>query len=928
MTTSETREEIYTATGPEQDTYAHSGDDDDDNSSAASPDPTELEKQASFSKEHKLEVANAYRTAHRKGALRVRFVAPRPGETKVSTTISYIGEREAVEEESPATLHPSFEAYHKPANLIKLEEVVYFDCEAHPKYHSVYPGALTVHGYAWECWEFEEMLGPQIKADAGRSNDDDADKDEEPIPLSDVLFKQVVRRMSELAPAKEEAGKEAKLGLYAGASLGTDPEADKSDVIQFIGRAAMEEAEKRREKNIAGWDIVLDALFIALNRGEGILDCSTEPTLANEWVHLNPEDGHMGMCAFLRQMVISAEILRRLKSEKSEKNADGDEDGDRAVKGFRFDPKHLTMQTVSSLIVAQQWMANQEPRWTRGLPLAAEKPVSAVARKQADEAVKIADQLIELGVYAVAADTLTVAVEIDPANVEYRQTRGHALLRAAQAEEEVGNEAGAKAIYEQTVVEACRLTQYLEKDWLTWALYAKARIGWGGIKEGLRAWEHALELATEEDDKQIIKDNIVAARMEMAEELISASHIQDRHEQRLAVKAIDDWDFDLLGNVLRWCSTVYTRQEQGLIAFAESIKWPYIEEVRHRVTGLYDRMLDLKEDDILPCVHDWLHGLSVPGRWYADSLINALVSSSASLKSIGISTSGNLGLVLTSATYWRTTTTLGRVLAALPGVVSVNGWVGPCPPAKVNQGWRSVPQARWVDVPFLVPALAHRIIKTGDNDPVDFCENEEIDTYLAEIMDVSKWTIPGTPEHDPQRYAVKSINLKPSQSDQDKELDLVCDANITFEVHNPEPEEPMKNEKRQSLTKRLFRRDKKTSETIRYDVDLRVLSTFVVLPKCHTFGEAGHPVHNRELHLFQLKAWTPAHLVDDDTWKNAAVGDVIVINATGEGAEIMARAICCLRSLSAAVRKPGGPCFACSVKSARRLRILALIWCD
>ncbi|KAL3459192.1 hypothetical protein BJX64DRAFT_291445 [Aspergillus heterothallicus] len=920
MTTAESREENYTAAEEDDDDgYAHSDEDVNSKDLESTPGEDEIDNEEIT----KLSEAAAYRTEQTKGALHVRFIAPGPNETKVSTILAYVGESEVlVEEDSAPVIHPSFESYYKPAVLNGLEEEVYFDCEAHPKYHSVYPGALTVHGYGLECWEFEDILGPLVKTEAeeGEGDEEDDDEDDDPILLPDVQLKQVLRRLSELRPAKGAAAEKES------ARLGADPEEDKLHVLQFIGSDPLKEAESRQaEKNGSPAsasdddkeDTVLDALFRALNRGLGIVDYSTDPNIGNHWIALHPEAGQQGMRLFIRQMIISAEILRRLEA--------GDDEGKSGK--AKFDPKHLTVQAVSSLIICQQWMANVEMRMTPGLPLPPAKVVSNKEREQADAALQIAEGAMEIGMHELAAQTLATAIEIDPANVEYRQTLVHALLKAGEEEEEEENEAGAKVFYEQAVVEGRRLTQYAENDWLAWGFYAMARLAWGGIKESLQAWEHALELATDEDDKKTVKDNIAAARMAMVEEFLSASRIEDRHERHPAFMAIKDWDFDLLGNVLRWYSTVHKRQEEGLIAFAESIQWPYVDEVRKRVTGLYDRIWDLKEDNILFSLHDWMYGLHCPGHWFADSAINALVVCSASLKSLGVSSCDNIGLVLPGVTYWRTMTKVGRVLGALPGANSVNGWIGPCPPAKIDQGWKSGHKAQWVDIPFVAPALVHRAIKIGDIDPVNVREDEDADAYLEEVKDASKWTIPSPPQQDTQRYTVKAINLNPSSPDQDKDLDLVCDVTITFEVHSTNESETNNAENRSSIRRRLFHRDK-SANIVCHDIHLEMLSTFVVPPECHMADGIGHPVHARELHLYQMKSWTPAQLADETTWKLAAVGNMLLINATGEGAEVMARAICSLRALSAVVRKPGGPCFRCAVESAKRLRILALIWCD
>jgi len=57
---------------------------------------------------------------------------------------------------------------------------------------------------------------------------------------------------------------------------------------------------------------------------------------------------------------------------------------------------------------------------------------------------------------------------------------------------------------------------------------------------------------------------------------------------------------------------------------------------------------------------------------------------------------------------------------------------------------------------------------------------------------------------------------------------------------------------------------------------------------------------------------------------------LIVINATGKGAETLARAWCSERGKSALIRRATGPCFACAYKAADSVKmglgLGVLIW--
>jgi hypothetical protein len=60
--------------------------------------------------------------------------------------------------------------------------------------------------------------------------------------------------------------------------------------------------------------------------------------------------------------------------------------------------------------------------------------------------------------------------------------------------------------------------------------------------------------------------------------------------------------------------------------------------------------------------------------------MSALILCTPSIsKTLKLSAFWDWGLSLPQSSYWRTRTALGRVFGALPGVKSVNGWIGPCP---------------------------------------------------------------------------------------------------------------------------------------------------------------------------------------------------------------------------------------------------------
>jgi hypothetical protein len=101
---------------------------------------------------------------------------------------------------------------------------------------------------------------------------------------------------------------------------------------------------------------------------------------------------------------------------------------------------------------------------------------------------------------------------------------------------------------------------------------------------------------------------------------------------------------------------------------------------------------------------------------------------------------------------------------------------------------------------------------------------------------------------------------------------------------------------------------------------------FVSLKCCYPEPKAAHEVHVRELPKYQTNIWTVEqlkHLTPGDDSR-----DVIIINATGSGARVLAQAWCAERGKNAIIRTEGGPCFACAVRASGKqgLGLGVLIW--
>ncbi|KAL4874231.1 hypothetical protein BJY04DRAFT_226454 [Aspergillus karnatakaensis] len=821
-------------------------DETDDDSSSAAQDST-------------LQEAKAYIAAQKNGRLRISLKGPTRKSTKVSARVSLHGEDEdqSVHEPTLKSEHPAFDLYRKTKKFLRPnpddgstatdhEESLYFDCESDPAYHHPRPGTLTVHGYALERWDHEERFGSgqgelqrKFLLNTG--------------PLVDPEPGQLFRRLDELRKGSRVLGERKEL--------------DDADVVEFIGQAAMD-CITSAEKDVY---MTLVTLLAVLNRRDEFWHFGERMSVAQEWTGVATERSEtLGLWSFLWQMVITGEIARRLDSGEAWGASTG-----------------LTAHVLASLMVYDLWMGNVEWEISEDLPLPAARVVSAGERLEAVEMNALAVKQMEEEP-DVAADLLEKAVAIDPMNIFYRIKRCHALSVAADNAMDEGDQETAEELYVEAVVEAKYITLLAPSHNMGWLLYAKAQLARGATKKALAAYEKAASLPAPEEDTQTFKERIVETKMDLVQEFLAATSIADPVRQHKAIKEINNWDYDIVGNMVRWHSKVHERQEEGLVAFAEAIKWPYVEEARVRITALYERLQAGKEPNLMAALHDWLYGIVLPGKYFAYTIMNCLVLCSQTVASIGAAPPDLCGLRVDGVTYWRTNSVLGRVLGASTGISSLNGWLGPCPSVNSSNGDE---RAAWLIVEAK-RISANSKSKTPNPKTLALNEDEDPSAYKDDTTDPETWAIPQQPVHESTKYIIKSINLKAMEENK-------YQAGISFDVN-------------------------KSSQ---FEVLLDTNPAFVSLPPCHPANAAGHAVHSRELDSYALEACSPESLMDENTFSTAGAADITVINATGDGAETMARAVCAFRGLNAAIRGTDGPCFACAVHATRSMRLDGLVWC-
>lgn len=73
----------------------------------------------------------------------------------------------------------------------------------------------------------------------------------------------------------------------------------------------------------------------------------------------------------------------------------------------------------------------------------------------------------------------------------------------------------------------------------------------------------------------------------------------------------DKWDLEC--KIMQTYSLVHEKQVEGLLKFAEILKWPYLNETCDAVEDVYS---DLRYGKTIPFdLYDWIFGLVLSGKW-------------------------------------------------------------------------------------------------------------------------------------------------------------------------------------------------------------------------------------------------------------------------------------------------------------------------
>ena len=617
-----------------------------------------------------------------------------------------------------------------------------------------------------------------------------------------------------------------------------------------------------------------------LNRTDIFADFTKSSSIAFTWSA--PNEG-IGLWNLLWQIIIAKELALRLEHTTA------------GYTGY-------TQRILASLTISKLWLTNVEII-LEDSKINLENIAKPKTREEIDKAERLknkGNEALKAQQYQKAVDLYTEAIEIDLSNSIYRSNRSSALMSIGRVE----------AAREDAIV-ATRLDPNYAKGW--------ARLGFSELKQGngkkaRAAYERAIEIAGDKATA-LMKQGLADSKAKIDADIKAIEKETDQKARGALWKDLEDREWDILGKDPQIHSHVHQRQADGLLFFAERMKWSYINETRDNVEDAYAK---LKSGDIIPVnLHDWLFGLMLPGRWTSYTIMTALIHCTPSIsKEIGVANYYECGLSVPKQSYWRIRTVLGRVLGCLPGLVSMCGWIGPCPPVEFNPPLRE-------KRPCYVRLEARPVVPIVSTDGVIYVgarpyndtriqPGEELEGYLLQMKDPDSWVTPQPPIKEVSTVSIKGIYLKKMPLDvkvaANKELTeqevaktIECRASIAFNIDDNE----------QPVTYVLYTNP-----------------VFVTLPACRPTGENGtHEAHLRELPRFQKNIWT-VDMLKDHTPADFEDDEVMIINATGKGAEVLARAWCAERGKNAIIRRTGGPCFVCAVRGASQtgLKVGILIW--
>ena len=758
------------------------------------------------------------------------------------------------------------------------ENDMLFDIESDPKYENTNPGTITVEGFAMECWDYEENSRREGKFI--RVND---------AKIPNIPARKLLRRIDELRRSNPR--------------LRWDTWREDDDLQEFVENMGYSRyvntslwrssdcASSIQQNPSAGnhsGGLLLGDICSLLNRRDVFADFTSNSSIAPEFTGFGKEI--TGLWSFLWQVIIATELARRFERYP-----------DWGSRGF-------TPKILASLIVADLWLRNVEiiMRDNTISLVDIKKPQTPLEEAKAEDFKSRGNKAMKNKQYQEAVDLYTKAVKIDLSSAVYRANRSAALLSMEK--------------FEQACTDAFIATQLDPNYAKAWARLGIAHLKRDNWQRAHDAYQRAIEVAGDESTS-LMRQGLAGAKAKLDAEAEAIDRETNPRAREVLRKNCLDQDWDTIHKIPSFHSRVHEWQVEGLLIFAGRMKWPYINEARNFAEGVYTSM---RGGQAIPCqLLDWLFGITLPGKWMSYKIMTALIICTPSIAAeAAITCNYQRGLSLPQRTYWRVRTVLGRVLGCLPGVISLCGWIGPCPPVEfVPAQAESKPRhillkARPIELIERTPRSGNGVIYSRvpyrEHEATRIQPDEEPQPYLAEIRDHDRWVVPEPPVREVGTCSIQAIRLQK----------LPLDVNLAARSESGKLSDKEVDLETQYRARIVFKMDN-SEDPITYT--LYTNPVFVTLPPCHSGLAGRHEVHLREIPRYQKNIWTVERLKDHTAEES---DDVMVINATRKGTEVLARAWCSERGKNAVIRRSGGPCYACAIRAAGKagLDVATLIW--
>ena len=520
--------------------------------------------------EKRLDAVELFWAQKADGALSVSMIGPNSYAARVTALVDWEGQngedRSSLWDDEDkgfvGAYHAAFELYRKREPIKRQrrkrygdsndEDSVLFDPESNPRYENVNPGTITVEGFALEGWDYEEQFGKRRAQTIIVSTADSPS----------ISASRILRRLDQLRNDPE------KLGWY--------PETDELNLDDFLcaGNTNFHPGDAWKPIHRIG------DLYRTLNRTDICIDFTLQSSITSEWSLVKDLDGH-GLWNFCWQIIVAKELSRRMEDYP-----------DASISG-------LTSRVLASLIIADLWVENCEfiPRPTHITNEELKQAETPKDRAKAEDFKEKGNKALGAENFQEAVELYTKAMEIDLSNPIYRSNRSAALFSLG--------------MYEDAYDDAWLATELDPKNAEAWARLGAAHLKLNDLEAAVQAYKTAIQIAGK-NVTAAMKQGLTNAKAKTEEAQNAFDNEKDvKKKHALRGELLDaPWHFRHKG--LEFRSNVHERQVEGLLLFAERMKWPYLNEARDYAEDVY---YNFRGGALIPHhLMDWVFGMMLPGK--------------------------------------------------------------------------------------------------------------------------------------------------------------------------------------------------------------------------------------------------------------------------------------------------------------------------